>query len=441
MRKMIIIMKKISPYIIIVLSFLSIILIGGILLILPISKQAQGHLSFVDALFISTSAVTITGLSPVANLSTLLSPFGKVVLGILIQIGGLSVITISVFVMYLIGAKIGLSNRILIKESFNQTSLSGMVKLVKKIIIFTLVIESFGFIANMIVFVPQYELVDAIGLSLFHAVSSFNNAGFDILGDQSLQGYNGHVLLNLSTAILIMLGGLGFIVLNDILTKKSYKKLMIHSKIVLKVNLVLWSLGFGFFLLSKVDGKNLNVLEAFFLSVTARTAGFTTINMGTISSLTALILMVLMFIGASPSSTGGGIKTTTLYALFKSTTSYAKGKTTTTHNRLITDETRHKASILLTTAIMIVLVATSLIIMMENIDLEKAIFEVISAFANVGLSMNLTPTLSNASKIVLSIVMFIGRVGPITIISIFNTQWYKKGMDSIEYIEEKMMIG
>ncbi|NWH09790.1 TrkH family potassium uptake protein [Acholeplasma laidlawii] len=434
-------MKKISPYIIIVLSFLSIILIGGILLILPISKQAQGHLSFVDALFISTSAVTITGLSPVANLSTLLSPFGKVVLGILIQIGGLSVITISVFVMYLIGAKIGLSNRILIKESFNQTSLSGMVKLVKKIIIFTLVIESFGFIANMIVFVPQYELVDAIGLSLFHAVSSFNNAGFDILGDQSLQGYNGHVLLNLSTAILIMLGGLGFIVLNDILTKKSYKKLMIHSKIVLKVNLVLWSLGFGFFLLSKVDGKNLNVLEAFFLSVTARTAGFTTINMGTISSLTALILMVLMFIGASPSSTGGGIKTTTLYALFKSTTSYAKGKTTTTHNRLITDETRHKASILLTTAIMIVLVATSLIIMMENIDLEKAIFEVISAFANVGLSMNLTPTLSNASKIVLSIVMFIGRVGPITIISIFNTQWYKKGMDSIEYIEEKMMIG
>lgn len=441
MRKMIIIMKKISPYIIIVLSFLSIILIGGILLILPISKQAQGHLSFVDALFVSTSAVTITGLSPVADLSVLLSPFGKVVLGILIQIGGLSVITISVFVMYLIGAKIGLSNRILIKESFNQTSLSGMVKLVKKIILYTLVIESVGFIANMIVFVPQYELVDAIGLSLFHAVSSFNNAGFDILGDQSLQGYNGHVLLNLSTAILIMLGGLGFIVLNDILTKKSYKKLMIHSKIVLKVNLVLWSLGFGFFLLSKVDGKNLNVLEAFFLSVTARTAGFTTINTGTISSLTALILMVLMFIGASPSSTGGGIKTTTLYALFKSTTSYAKGKTTTTHNRLITDETRHKASILLTTAIMIVLVATSLILMIENIDLEKAIFEVISAFANVGLSMNLTPTLSNASKIVLSIVMFIGRVGPITIISIFNTQWYKKGMDSIEYIEEKMMIG
>jgi trk system potassium uptake protein TrkH len=343
--------------------------------------------------------------------------------------------------MYLIGAKIGLSNRILIKESFNQTSLSGMVKLVKKIIVFTLVIESVGFIANMIVFLPKYEVMDAIGISLFHAVSSFNNAGFDILGDSNLQGYNSHVLLNLSTSILIMLGGVGFIVLNDILTKKSYKKLMIHSKIVLKVNIVLWSLGIIFFLLSKVDGKNLNLLEAFFLSVTARTAGFTTINIGAISSLTALVLMVLMFIGASPSSTGGGIKTTTLYTLFKSTTSYAKGKTTTTYKRLITEETKSKASILLTTAIMIVLVATSLILMIEDIELEKAIFEVISAFANVGLTMNLTPTLSNASKIILSIVMFIGRVGPITIISIFNTHWYKKGMDSIGYIEEKMMIG
>ena len=180
----------------------------------------------------------------------------------------------------------------------------------------------------------------------------------------------------------------GFIVLNDILTKKSYKKLMIHSKIVLKVNIVLWSLGIIFFLLSKVDGKNLNLLEAFFLSVTARTAGFTTINIGAISSLTALVLMVLMFIGASPSSTGGGIKTTTLYTLFKSTTSYAKGKTTTTYKRLITEETKSKASILLTTAIMIVLVATSLILMIEDIELEKAIFEVISAFANVGLTMN-----------------------------------------------------
>lgn len=434
-------MKKISPYVIIVLSFLSIIIIGSIFLILPISKQDGGHLSFVDAFFVSTSAVTITGLSPVSNLSTLLSPFGKVVLGVLIQVGGLSVVTISIFIMYLIGAKIGLSNRILIKESFNQTSLSGMVKLVKKIIVFTLVIELIGFTINMFVFMPDYELMDAIGISLFHAVSSFNNAGFDILGDMSLQGYNGHILLNISTAVLIMLGGIGFVVLNDFAEKRSYKKLMVHSKIVIHMNLILWISGIVIFLFSKVDGQNLNLLDAFFLSVTARTAGFTTVNIGTISSLTALVLMVFMFIGASPSSTGGGIKTTTIYALFKGTVSYAKGKPTITHNRLITDETKNKASILLSAAIMIVLVSTALVLIIEDIELEKAIFEVISAFANVGLSMNLTPSLSDLTKLILSFVMFMGRVGPITIISLFNFKWYKKGMDSIDYIEERMMIG
>lgn len=414
---------------------------GAILLILPVSKADGGHLSFVDALFVSTSAVTVTGLSPVGNISLLLSPFGKVVLGSLIQIGGLSVVTISVFLMYLIGAKIGLSNRILIKESFNQNSLSGMVKLVKKIILYSLVIESIGFIINFSVFINDFELMDAIGISLFHAVSSFNNAGFDIIGDVSLRAYSSHVLLNLNTAFMIMLGGLGFIVINDILEKRKYKDLMVHSKIVLRMNLILWIGGTIFFLLSKVDGRSMNLLEAFFLSVTSRSAGFSTVNIGTISSLALLIVTILMFIGSSPSSTGGGIKTTTVYALLKNLFSFAKGKQTTTYNRLISDETKHKASILLTTAILIVLTATSLILIVEDITLDQAIFEVVSAFANVGLSMNLTPELSNFSKIVLSMIMFMGRVGPITIISVFNFKWYKKGIDSIEYIEEKMMIG
>lgn len=434
-------MRKLSPYVIIVLSFLSIILMGAILLILPVSKADGGHLSFVDALFVSTSAVTVTGLSPVGNISLLLSPFGKVVLGSLIQIGGLSVVTISVFLMYLIGAKIGLSNRILIKESFNQNSLSGMVKLVKKIILYSLVIESIGFIINFSVFINDFELMDAIGISLFHAVSSFNNAGFDIIGDVSLRAYSSHVLLNLNTAFMIMLGGLGFIVINDILEKRKYKDLMVHSKIVLRMNLILWIGGTIFFLLSKVDGRSMNLLEAFFLSVTSRSAGFSTVNIGTISSLALLIVTILMFIGSSPSSTGGGIKTTTVYALLKNLFSFAKGKQTTTYNRLISDETKHKASILLTTAILIVLTGTSLILIVEDITLDQAIFEVVSAFANVGLSMNLTSELSNFSKIVLSMIMFMGRVGPITIISVFNFKWYKKGIDSIEYIEEKMMIG
>ncbi|CDR30504.1 Ktr system potassium uptake protein B [Acholeplasma oculi] len=434
-------MKKLTPYAVIILSFFSIVLTGSILLVLPISKSGVGALSYVDALFISTSAVTITGLSPVSNLSILLSPFGKVVLAALIQIGGLSVVTISVFVMYLIGAKIGIGNRVLIKESLNQNNMSGMVKLVKRIVVFTLVIELVGFIINMFVFLPDYELMDAIGISAFHAISSFNNAGFDILGDQSLQAYNGHVLLNLSTAILIMLGGLGFIVLNDLFEKRSYKRLMIHSKVVLMMNLVLWVSGILIFKFSQNHQESLTWLEAFFLSVTARTAGFTTINMQELSGITTLILMVLMFIGASPASTGGGIKTTTVYTLFVGARSYARGTQTTTHQRLIGHETRHKASILLTVSILIIIVSTSILLSVENISLDEALFESISAFANVGLTINITAGLNDISKIMLSIVMFIGRVGPLTMISLLNTNWYRKDLQSLEYIEEKMMIG
>lgn len=217
-----------------------------------------------------------------------------------------------------------------------------------------------------------------------------------------------------------MFGGLGFIVLNDILIKKLYKKLMIYLKIVFKVNLVLWSLGFGFFLLSKVDGKNLNVLEVFFLSVIVRIVGFIIINMGIIFFLIVFILMVLMFIGVFLFFIGGGIKIMILYVLFKSMISYVKGKIMMIYNCLIIDEIRYKVSILLIIVIMIVLVVILLIIMMENIDLEKVIFEVILVFVNVGLFMNLIFILLNVFKIVLSIVMFIGRVGLIIIISIFN---------------------
>lgn len=434
-------MKKISPYIVIVLSFLAIILIGSLLLILPISKTGDGSLKYIDALFISTSAVTITGLSPVYDLSIILSPFGKIILAILIQIGGLSILTLSVFIMYIIGAKIGISNRILIKESFNQSSLSGMVRLVIRIVLFTFTIEIIGFIINLFVFIPKYEFWNAIGISAFHAISSFNNAGFDILGSTSLQSYGHHYLLNINTTLLIMVGGLGFIVINDLVEKKSYKKLMVHSKIVIKMNIILWIFGTVFFKFSENNGKHLTWLESFFLSVTARTAGFTTIDMGTISGLTTLILLVLMFIGASPASTGGGIKTTTVYTLFKQIPSYAKGNQVVTYQRLIGNETRHKASLLLTSALLVVVIATGMLLSFETLSLDEALFEVVSAFANVGLSKKITQNIGDLSKMLLSIVMFIGRVGPITVLSLFNRNWHKKELHNVEYIEGKIMIG
>ena len=433
--------RRISPYLIIVSSFLLIILMGSLLLLLPISKKEGEVLKFIDAFFISTSAVTITGLSPLSNLAAILSPFGKVVVAILIQIGGLSVVTLSVFVMYLIGAKIGITNRILIKESFNQNSLSGMVKLVVKIVIFSLSIEFLGFIINLIVLIPNYPLKEALGLSAFHAISAFNNCGLDIFGSNSLQNYSSNVLLNLNTAALIMLGGLGFVVLNDLITKKSYKKLMIHSKIVITMNLILWTFGTIIFLFSEDSLNKLTFLEAFFLSVSARTAGFSNINISSISALTTLMLLILMFIGASPASTGGGIKVTTLYTLFKGTSSYALGRETVTHKRLIGIDTKNKASVLLTISLSVIAIGTILLLILEDVSLDIALVEIVSAFANVGLSKGLTVNLSNSSKILISFIMFIGRAGPLTVISLLNKTWYKEELDKSKYIEEKIVIG
>lgn len=435
-------MRKISPYAVIALSFLGIILIGTILLFLPISLSGEGSLSLTNAFFISTSAVTITGLSPVANLSIVLSPFGKIVLAVLIQIGGLSFVTISVFVMYLIGSKIGLNNRILIKESLNQNSLSGMVKLVIRIVIFTMAFELIGFTINLFVFVPEYGFFEAVGISAFHAISSFNNAGFDLLGSVSLQEYSGHILLNLNTAFMIMIGGLGFIVVNDIIEKKSYKKLMIHSKIVIFMNIVLWIGGTLLLKIGQINSsEKITWIEAFFLSISSRTAGFATIDIGGLTTLSTLILMILMFIGASPASTGGGLKTTTLYTLFKGVSSYATGNHPIAHKRLIDYETRQKATVLLTVSLTTIVISTLIIVALENTSLEQALFETISSFANVGLTKNMTVNLTNPSKIVLCIVMFIGRIGPLTMISLLNRKWHKKDLTHIEYIEEKIMIG
>jgi len=435
-------MKKLSPYLVIALSYLLILLIGTILLYLPISQGYPNALSFTDAFFVSTSAVTITGITPVANLASALSPFGKFILTVLIQIGGLSVVTISAFIMYILGIKIGITNRVLIKENFNQNSLSGMVKLVRRVVVFTFAVELLGFLINLIIFIPKYNHINAIGISFFHAVSAFNNAGFDLFGIQGAIQYDSNLLFNINTCLLIMIGGTGFIVIYDIFEKKSYKKLSIHSKIVITMNLILWICGTIFIKLSQYNHENkFTWLESFFLSVSSRTAGFTTVDLTKLSTVTIFIIIILMFIGASPASTGGGIKTTTIYTLFKNVTSYAKGKQVVTHNRLISAQTRQKASVLLSMALTIIVMATLLLLCFENLSLDVALFEIVSCFSNVGLSKISIGDFSVISKLLLCLVMFIGRVGPLTIISLFNKNWYKKDLQHIEYIEEKIMIG
>ena len=334
--------KKHTPLLNIVLSFAIVILIGTLLLLLPFSVKPGVKLSFVDALFTSASAVCVTGLVPVASLQETFSVFGNIVLALLIQIGGLGFVTIAIFVLVALGAKVGIANRYLAKEALNQSSASGIVKLIRLVIKTTLTIECIGFILNLFVFVQDYEFLDAVGISAFHAISAFNNCGMDILGRESLMHYQDNILLNISTTLMIILGGIGFIVLQDIKNNKHWSRFLPHTKIVLKVTACL--IVSGMVLLKISEGSNITWLQAFFHSVSARTAGFATMPFGTLRETTLLILIVFMFIGASPSSTGGGIKTTTFYTMVKSIIAFARGKKAITYHRKIEEETKLKES-------------------------------------------------------------------------------------------------
>lgn len=439
-------LRKMSPAITIALSFFGVIVTGTILLILPISIAQGQTLTLIDAFFISTSAVCVTGLVPVANVGLNFTPFGKFVIALLVQVGGLGSVTIMIFVLTVLGLKIGISERFLIKEALNQNTASGVVRLIKRIVKITAVIECIGFLFNFIVFSADYPFWEAVGISAFHAVSSFNNAGFDILGyETSLIPYAGNVLLNINTSALIILGGLGFIVIYDVITNRHWRDLSIHSKIVLKMTLSL--LVIGTLLLKLLEGNNITWLEAFFQSVTARTAGFATVNFTTFRSVSILVMIVLMFIGASPVSTGGGIKTTTFYTMIKSVISFSRGRKTITHNRRILEETKLKAFTLTVLAVMAVLIVCFALLAIEDhnpnyqASMTNILFESTSAFGTVGLSMGITPMLFPISKFILCILMFTGRLGPLTIFSLWNRNWNRPSKNDVEFIPERIIIG
>lgn len=440
-------MKKptITPLAIIVLSFLGIIVLGIFLLKLPFSTQTGTALSWVDSIFLSTSAVCVTGLSTIADISGTLSVFGKIVLALLIQIGGIGIVTIAIYVLILLGIKIGVTERYIIKEALNQHSMSGVVRLVRSIVITTLIIEFFGMVINFIVFIQDFSFWKALGVSAFHSISSFNNAGFDILGSSSLQAYSGNVLLNLNTMLLIVVGGIGFIVIRDILASKRWSELSLYSKIVLKITAFL--IVSGTLIIKLFEYANVTWLQAIFQSITTRTAGFSTIDMNMFSFSTLVVIIVFMFIGASPNSTGGGIKTTTFYIMFKSVVSFMKGKPVIVNNRRIDTETRNKAFTLTTLALVSVITVFIILTRIEanNPDIEmsflKMLFETFSAFGTVGLSMGITPHLMPASKVILSVLMFMGRLGPITIFGIMNKNWGLPQVSNVEYAKIKIIIG
>ena len=427
-------LRKLSPGRIVVLGFAFVILTGSLILWLPISANEGVHVNYIDALFTSTSAVCVTGLIAVDTADTF-NVFGRTVVALLIQIGGLGVTCVGVGFILLAGKKIGIHGRVLIRDSMNLTTVKGVVALVESILFMTLLFEGIGAFLSFLVFSRDYPALDALGISVFHSVAAFNNSGFDILGGlANLIPYQDNVLLNLTTCGLIIFGGLGFLVIREVWAKRSWKKLSLHSKVVILTSAVL--LAVGTILLKMTE--EITWLGALFQSTSARTAGFSTYPIGNFSNAGLFVLTILMFLGASPGSTGGGIKTTTTFVLVKSMFSAATNRHCSAFKRRIPPEVISQAFIITTLALGVVCMQTFLMCLVEpEYDFMKLLFETVSAFGTVGLSTGITPDLNGCAKLILVLTMFIGRLGPLTIATI----WSFKPKAGAWYSEETITIG
>ena len=419
---------------IIALGFALVILIGSGLLMLPCSIQEGVTVRYIDALYTSTSAVCVTGLIAIDAGDTF-TPLGQFFLGLLIQIGGLGVTSVGAGVIIIMGRKVNLKGRNLIREAMNLDSGRGLVVFVKSIFYTTLFFELLGALLSFTVFIQDYPFIKAVGVSLFHSVAAFNNSGFDIFGGlQNMIPYQNNILLNLTTCGLIIFGGLGFLVILDILKHRSFKKLTLHSKVVITTSIIL--LAAGTLLLKATE--DISWLGAFFHSVSARTAGFSTYPIGNFTNAGLFILIILMFIGASPGSTGGGIKTSTFFVLIQSVRSLVTKKNFEAFRRSIPADRINKAYVITLLSILVVCTATFLLCILEpGLNFIQILFEVVSAFGTVGLSTGITPDLIPLSKFVIILVMFIGRLGAFTLFSM----WVDRPAPAARYVEESITIG
>lgn len=446
--------SKLNPSQMMVVGFAAVILIGAILLSLPIATQTGERTSFLDSLFTATSAVCVTGLV-VVDTATYWNFFGQIVIIILIQIGGLGFMTITTLFSLIVKKRINLKERLLIQESLNQIDLSGLVKLTRYILLMTFVIEGIGALILSTVFIPQFGFIRGSWYSIFHAISAFCNAGFDLMGNvtgpySSLMYYVNNTTITLAISALIILGGLGFPVILDIVKNKKISKLNMHSKIVLISTSILIVVGMLFILI--VEYKNVGtlgnlslkgkILASLFQSVTIRTAGFATIDLTILHQATLFIMMIFMFVGASPASTGGGVKTTTIAVLILTVKSFLLGKEDIeVFGRRITSSTVRKSVGIFFVGVLAVLTGILLIVLIEpEFDLLEASFEVVSALATVGLSIGGSPNLTSIGKLLIVIYMFMGRVGLLTIfLALVAKNTVNK--QQIRYPEGRIIVG
>lgn len=416
---------------IILLSFLLVILIGSVLLALPISSTNGIAVPYIDALFTATTSTCVTGLVTLPTSSTW-SVFGQIVILILIQVGGLGVITIMTGLMLLLNRKLGISDRLLIQEAFNLNTMSGLVKFVKNVLFGTLIIEGIGAVLYMLVFVPEFD-AKGIWISVFNSISAFCNAGIDIIADNSLCNYAANPLINIVTSALVILGGLGYIVWWDVLrvvksrspqNRKIFRHLTLHSKIAITVTAGLILTGailiFIFEYANPLTIGEMDLFDkiqvSFFQSVTTRTAGFASVPQENLTNASAAVSVILMLIGGSPVGTAGGMKTVTITVLICAAFATIRNKNSATlFDRRISDDSVKKAVAVVVMFLTICASSTVLILATSNASAIDAVYETVSATATVGLSRNFTATLNAFGKLIIIVTMYFGRVGPISL--------------------------
>jgi trk system potassium uptake protein TrkH len=414
-----------APSLVLIYGFLGAILLGTILLMLPISSRAGQATSFVDALFTSTSAVCVTGLV-VVDTADHWSYFGQGVILALIQLGGFGFMTSATLFLLMFGRRIGLRERLLIRESMGLAKLGGLVKLIRRMAIFAISIEIIGAAIFYVRLSMESPGGPTLWRSVFHSVSAFNNAGFDVFGGfRSLSEYQGDALILLATAALIIVGGISFLFLADLFQVRRFGRLSLDSKIVLLTTLLLLVVGTAVILLTEfkdpdtLGGLSLpqKILNAFFQSVTARTAGFSTINMANLANYALFFTMLLMYIGGAAGSTAGGIKVNTFGMLGATMWSTLRGRERPgAFGREFNPQQIHRALVVVMLSIGLLALVVLLLTITEEFRFLEIMFEAVSAFGTVGLSAGITPQLSVAGQLIITATMFIGRLGPLTLV-------------------------
>lgn len=444
---------RLSSSLKILLGFLGIVFIGAILLSLPISNRNGEWFYFVDSLFTSTSAVCVTGLV-VVDTATQFTLFGQIVIMLLIQIGGLGIVTITSLIFLVLRKKISFNNRMALRESLNRDNIQGVVRFIKKVVILTLVIEAIGALCLLYSTVTYFNSFwKGLFAAIFTSISTFCNAGFDIFGSEmaqfvSLSPFASNVLVQLPVMMLIVVGGIGFVVLID--GFKNWRSNQ-HVKVVLMVTM---SLIFGGALLLMIAEWNNpltignmpwwdKILNCFFQSITTRTAGCSTFDQGGLSTAGVIVTIMLMFVGGSPTSTAGGVKTTTLFVIILLLFKFPNSQGNIIYkDRKISANIINKAFKIILYSITTLIIAISIIALIEgdSVDFVSIVFECVSAISTVGLSLGITPILSTASKIVITALMFVGRVGMTTIILALSTR-HNNISNQVEYINTNIIVG